>query len=371
MHIVHFIPTLMTGGAERILCDVALDQARHGNQVAVYTLYGETHLGDEMRGGGVAVCSPGGVVGGPRQRVGWLWECFRLIRRWQRMQSDVTFGWLYYGAVATLFARGSRRVVWSLHHHNPNDPGLGWRARLSVRLAAILSRDSIDVIYVSSSSATNHAARGFRGSRTVVPAGIDVAKFSSPTDAQVAAPIATLGLPEDAEIVAHVARYHPDKDQDTLLKAFRSVVEDWPKAHLLMVGRGLSGENTHLIDLIASLGLQNHVHLLGEVRQVEQYLQYSRTFVLSSKAEALPVSLLEAMAAGNVPVVTDVGVCAEVVNGLGYCVPPSDPVALSAALKLSFTESFDRSEIRTRAGGFSGKRMCAEYQKVTSDRRLL
>ena len=93
--------------------------------------------------------------------------------------------------------------------------------------------------------------------------------------------------------------------------------------------------------VVRELGLSGQVDLLGQRRDVRELLAGSDVFVLASRSEALPISILEAMAAGVPVVASAVGGVAElVVDGVtGFIVPPGDPDALSDALARLLADS--------------------------------
>ncbi len=127
-----------------------------------------------------------------------------------------------------------------------------------------------------------------------------------------------------------VGRLKAPKDFLTLIRALAALSDAEYEA--LIVGEGpdrdvVEGE-------IRLLGLENRVQLAGERDDVPELLAVSDVFVLSSRSEGLPVSVLEAMA-GELPVVaSDVGGVSElVVDGeTGLLVPPGDEAALGTAL---------------------------------------
>jgi glycosyltransferase involved in cell wall biosynthesis len=83
-----------------------------------------------------------------------------------------------------------------------------------------------------------------------------------------------------------------------------------------------------------ALGIRDRVHLLGYRDDAHRWLGTMNVFTLPSLSEGLPLSLLEAMAAGIPTVVTEVGGMPEVVQDghTGLIVPPGDPQALAKKL---------------------------------------
>jgi glycosyltransferase involved in cell wall biosynthesis len=164
-------------------------------------------------------------------------------------------------------------------------------------------------------------ARTCRSERTVViPNAVDVA----------AAPRARHGQRPPRLIT--VGRLKSPKDFPTLVRAVASLRPD-AFDELLVVGDGpdrgaLAGE-------VSSLGLDGRIRLLGERADVAALLAGADIFVLSSRSEGLPLSVIEAMAAGLPVVASAVGGLHElVVDGeTGLLVRPGDPAALAEALR--------------------------------------
>lgn len=102
------------------------------------------------------------------------------------------------------------------------------------------------------------------------------------------------------------------KDQDTLIKGFAKALKENKNQKLVILGEG--PERTKLENLINVLRLSDRVKLLGFCNDINPYLQAADGFILSSKSEALPLSLLEAALAGLVVVATNVGGIPEIVE---------------------------------------------------------
>ena len=147
------------------------------------------------------------------------------------------------------------------------------------------------------------------------------------------------GTPE----VVGVGRFAYPKDFTTLLAALR-LVEAPCHVRLAGDGPGL----TEVTSALTRNGLSQRVELLGARADVPDLLARSDVFVLSSRSEGFPVSVLEAMAAGLPVVATNVGGVAEaVVDGeTGLLVPAADAEALARALERLVADG----ELRRRLG---------------------
>jgi glycosyltransferase involved in cell wall biosynthesis len=129
-----------------------------------------------------------------------------------------------------------------------------------------------------------------------------------------------------------VARLHPVKDHETLLRAARLVSDARPDFELLLAGDG--PERERLEKLSGELRLESVVRFLGRREDVRELLAGADLFVLASRSEGISLGVLEAMAAALPVVATAVGGnCEAVVEGeTGLLVPPESPAALAEAI---------------------------------------
>ncbi len=165
------------------------------------------------------------------------------------------------------------------------------------------------------------------GRITLVRYGVDTNRFQPATPAQRACLRRRLDL-EESRVVVVVARLVPEKGFDRLLVAWPAVKAAVPSAVLVIVGDGC--ERAALIRQAEHL---SGVRFLGEQRDPLPFLQAADCFTLPSYTEGLPISLLEAMAAGLPCVVTAIGGISDAVDDeVGALVPPGDAARLSAAL---------------------------------------
>lgn len=144
-----------------------------------------------------------------------------------------------------------------------------------------------------------------------------------------------------------VARFEVQKDHGTLLEALARLDDRaWT---LDLVG---DGPRRRIVERRArELGLADRVRFLGHRDDVAELLADAQLFVLASRWEGFPRSILEAMRAGLPVVASDVGGVSESVadGDTGRVVPPEEPDALAGPLQELLSESRERARMG-RAG---------------------
>lgn len=131
---------------------------------------------------------------------------------------------------------------------------------------------------------------------------VDVDMFDE-NNFDVAAYKKDLQLAEDTKVIISVARFCDVKNHKKIVSSFYQYQLDQPKAILLLVGDGEL--KNQVATQIAELGITKKVKFLGVRPDVNKLLMCSDVFIMPSKFEGLPVSLIEAQAAGVPCVVSD------------------------------------------------------------------
>jgi glycosyltransferase involved in cell wall biosynthesis len=109
---------------------------------------------------------------------------------------------------------------------------------------------------------------------------------------------------KDDLVFIHIARHHPQKNQKLLIDSFNKLYFEG-NFHLLLIIIGSGYNKLEAIDLREKACSQ--IKFLGEKQNVGDYLLNSNAFCLTSNYEGLPISLIEALACGVVPICTPVG----------------------------------------------------------------
>jgi glycosyltransferase involved in cell wall biosynthesis len=162
--------------------------------------------------------------------------------------------------------------------------------------------------------------------------------------------------------VLAVGRLREPKDFLTLVRATAQLPAG--SARVLIVGDG--PDRAAIDHEVSRLGLRDTVELLGERADVAELLAGSDVFVLPSRSEGMPMSVLEAMAAGLPVVASAVGGVPELVRDgeTGTLVAPGDPGALAGALGALVADPAQRTRLgaaaRTRAEAEFGIEACRQ-----------
>ena len=170
-----------------------------------------------------------------------------------------------------------------------------------------------------------HARFGIRLSKlTVVDNGVDVSQLLSIPDRVVG----------EVVIFGAVGRMSAVKNQQLLVRAFALARATHPNIRLRFLGGGVA-EVPKLAELAAELGVSDVIEFCSFTHDVSQFLSEIDVFVLPSKSEGLPISLLEAIAAGLPSIATDVGGVRNVIEATsgGRVCPSDDPEAMSEAMR--------------------------------------
>lgn len=166
----------------------------------------------------------------------------------------------------------------------------------------------------------------------------------------------------DTPVLVAAGRLHPQKGFDLLVEALR-LINDTTPCRLIIMGQG--PEQDALAQLADHYGIADRIDFPGFVRNPFAIMARASVFVLSSRWEALPTVLIEAMACGAPVVATDCpsGPREILEDGRwGRLVPPANPRALAKAIQETLREP--RASSRQRAEAFTIAAATARYLEI-------
>jgi glycosyltransferase involved in cell wall biosynthesis len=255
--------------------------------------------------------------------------------------------------VFLLFVRlRNPRLLVIYTHHVDLDFAAGFLTRIYNRLHHWLSAHTSAV--VAATQNTLELLNDTRGRGFVIPYGINLALFST-----------TMSKDEQFTIL-FVGQFRPWKGVPILLQALSQV----KNARLLLVGQG--PEEQAYRTLIAELDLDVEFHISVSDDALRRLYERAHVIVLPSisRLEAFGLALIEGMAAGCVPVASDLPGVRNVVENIGFLFPMGDANHLATIL-CDLRDNPERvrqigEHVRVYATEFSQERTICEYERLFS-----
>lgn len=345
-HVLHVISGLVVGGAEMALYRLILQSRGRAYAHTVIALTPEGGMRERFVEAGIRLI----VLDVRRSPVT---EFLRLYRLMREIRPDIVQTWLYHadllGGLAARLA-GIRNVIWGIR---TTDVNVGCaRATAFVRraCAAMSRRIPHTIVCVAEAARHAHARIGYDAARMIVVGnGFDFARLAA-TPEQKNQLRAQCGFGPQDIVVGILGRFNADKDHASFVRAAGQLAGSHDRLRFLMVGKNLDQDNRDLMQWIGETGHAGRFVLLGERSDVPVCLAAMDIFCLSSRTEAFPNALGEAMAMGLPCVSTDVGDVAAVMADTGVLVPKMDPVALASGVaQLLAMAADDRALLGRRA----------------------
>ena len=313
MNIAHVVESLEVGGAEVLVATLCHWQHERGHDVAVHCLSQGGPLAKQLEQEGILVQVHAGLSNWRQVRS--LSRAFRRSRRQVIHCHNVAA--TIYGAFAGSLA--SAEAIISTRHGSISPTGKRrWLSGLAGRICDFT---------VAVGEATRRVLISEWGAKPEKIVTIRNGAAPARLGAHSAIEVGNTGF-----TAIMVARLKPPKDPATLLRAISLASRDVPDVRLWIVGDGVQAQE--LRQLASVLGITDRVSFFGARDDVGTYLANADIFVLSSLSEGVPVSLLEAMAAGRPFIVTNVGGMPEIaeISGAGMVVEAGDAPAMAQAL---------------------------------------
>jgi glycosyltransferase involved in cell wall biosynthesis len=346
MRILHLIPSLGGGGAERQLGILAAGLRDLGCEVHVGFVSGGANLSRLEAAGAHLHRIPA------RGNLDPL-LLLRLVRLILKIRPDVVQTWLTQmdvaGGLAALLTRRPWIVSERTHKvYYPRDAKHGLR-RLLGRFARTI---------VANSPGGIEYWEGVRGEKVIIPNALPLGEIAAaPRDET------DFGA---AEVLLFVGRFDPAKNLENLIDALAPVVRE-RDAVVLLCGEGpLESE---LRARIAAAGVADRIRLLGFTDRVWSLMKRADVLIAASWFEGHPNVVMEAAACGCPLVLSDIPAHRECFGQeAALFADPADPAALAAAIRQTLEDraaaSARAGRARSAASGLSVESAAAAYLRI-------
>ncbi|MEE9299465.1 MAG: glycosyltransferase family 4 protein [Acidimicrobiia bacterium] len=356
VRVTHLIHDLGPGGAEHVLVDLATVAEAAGIDMSVVSMLplGRFRYPRLLRESGVRVESLDLAAWwdprGPR----------RLRRLLAALAPEILHSHLKHAdVVAGRVARPAGILQVSTLHVVEDSVGplgawkrgiaMRWRKRTARRTIAV--SDALRDWYLAESGADPDSVVTIRNG-VPDPVGID--------REEVSAVRRELGIGDDRIVALTIAVMRPGKGHDVLLDAVKEVDDD----RLVFL---LAGDGSEAKRLWARAAGDHRIVFTGFREDVPLLFAAADLVVHPSLGDALPTSLIHALAAGLPIVASDIGGIPEIVTpGAGFLVPPGDPAALASAITRLAADEAGRRLMEKR----SRERFEEEFEAAAWARRL-
>jgi glycosyltransferase involved in cell wall biosynthesis len=318
MKVMYLIWSLGYGGAEKMVCSLALD---HGPDVEplVCCLDDEGYHAPQLKERGIQVIAL-------NKKRGFDFSVFRQLRQIIRTEGvQLVNSHLWSANLYARLLKITCNVPLVAVEHNVDM----WKKWYHFAIDRVLAARADAYIYVSQAVSNFYRENvpATQSRRRVIYNGIELAPYRETGDNRRAI-LDHFNADNDAFLLINIGRLVEAKNQAELVRVTRALVDKGHDVYTLIVGDGpLRGELEREIN---AAGMQDRFWLTGNRDDVPLLLKGCDLFVLTSGWEGLPLVVLETMSAGTLPVFYDVGGTAEIVrDGLdGFKIPAGDTQAM-------------------------------------------
>ncbi len=323
-HIVHILTSLRTGGAETLTVNLLKTFDKHKYEYSLITLYSpeeDNYLMRQLRLSNIPYYHLGKQIGfSPRNSL--------LLRNlFKELKPNLIHSHMYTIKYVLLSYIGSHLPPWIHTLHTVTRSELTFFER---KISFLLYRlhKVIPVAVSESVQQSFNETYGIKGIK-VIKNGVAIPEIETNERDEFRE---RFNIKRDDFVITSVARLAPPKTPLLLVDAFAVVRNKIRNCFLFIVGDGPL--MPVLKRMVTQLNLVDSVLFTGLVNNPFPYLMASDLFIFSSAEEGLPLSLLEAMAAGLPVVASKVGGIPEVIKEgyNGYLVPPNNMSALAEAV---------------------------------------
>jgi glycosyltransferase involved in cell wall biosynthesis len=321
--VLFVLPSLGTGGSERVVYNLCLNAAPHF--IPVVAAFRDGALRQEMQNSGIAchvLDRRGGID------ISLIFKLRKIIaNNGVRLVNSHHFVSLFYAFWA---ARTMRLPVMHTEHSKWEMEALSpfWNRCYRFFLK------NIQMVNAVSAAAFQHLQKEYglgESKAAYIPNGIDMKLFRPQGGAGLRA---SMGIKETDLVIGTVGNLRPEKNQALLIRA-AGLLKEWGfSSRIVVVGDGPC--RAELEELAVSQGVKEEVKFLGTRTDAASLYAMFDVYSLSSRYEGMPLTVLEAMSAG-VPVIGTkvLGIAEVIIHGEnGLLVPDNDVAHLAAAIAL-------------------------------------
>jgi glycosyltransferase involved in cell wall biosynthesis len=338
---IHIISNLNAGGAEIMLSRLVIHEKKNNSNILIISLTDIGSIGEVLTKNDIAVISLDikNFIDLPK-------AFYKLFKIFNNNSKCTLYTWMYHAnLIGGLAAKLNRikSINWGIHSVSIPNSFFSLSFWL-VRLCSILSYYiPNNIIYCAHSSKIYHENFLFycKDKGIVINNGFDFSQYSKNYNIRFNTRT-EIQVNNDTILIGLVARFDPLKDLKNFIKSsFIAINSCNKKLKFIIIGHGNNWNNTDLTKWIFAYNLESNYILIDHTDKIIDYYDALDIFCISSRSEAFPNVLIEAMAMSLPCVVTDVGDNALILPRSNYVVQPNNSSLLGKALVEMCNLSFE------------------------------
>ena len=315
--VLHIIPSLGQGGAERQLVELVKNNKSH----AICQLISGGVYEKELKKNKIIIFDLK-----LKKSIFDIFGFYRLYKIIKYYKPDIINTWMYHSCLLEVVLRkiifNNIPLVWGLRCSNMKTSYYSRILKIVINGCKYFSNTPNIIINNSVAGMDFHKNIGFKNNSTVIFNGINTKKFS--LNKKFRNEFRNkYNITKDAKVLLCVGRVDPMKDHNTLLDAFTKIKKIFPSTILILAGLGTE-----------KLNQTNGLISLGACQNID-HIYSACDIIISSSAfgEGFSNAIAEGMSSSLIPIATDVGDAKHIVGNTGKIINPKNVIELYNAIK--------------------------------------
>ena len=318
MKIVHLISGLNSGGAEKTLYKLVINDKKN------------EHIVISLKNGGIFKnkFEQNKIINFSlnfKFNIFLIYEFFKLINLIKSLQPDLIQSWMYYSNFITIFIRLFYKVdiFWNIRasFYKKFYPFI---SRIIIYFSALNSHFiPKKIIYCSNESIVNHEKIFYSNKKSIlIPNGFSVFKKISFNKNLLN--LKKFNFDKNNIIFSMIARFDPHKNHNELVKKFETIIKQNNKVILLLVGSNISSKDNFLYQFIQKRKLSKNIILFDHIDNLDNLYSIIDFHILLSFSESFPNVIAETMSRGIPNISSNVGHASNIIDKHGWIIENND-----------------------------------------------
>lgn len=328
--ILHIISGTAIGGAERTLFNILNSDLADKHQMFVISLTSEEEFGRRINSLNIPIYYLN-IKRGNFDIV----AIFKLIKIVKKIKPNIIQGWMHFGNLVSLFIHiflfdRSLKLFWNIRQ---SFYGIKIEKNLNkivIYLCAIFSKIPNKIIYNSTLSLKQHNSFGFNNNNGIIILNGFDTNYWKPNENKKLSIKKSMNFIEDNFVVGYVGRDDLFKDINTLINAIEIIAQLNLKIKFVLMGNNLDLKNHKFKKILDNW--PSSIRLLGSGIDSHEIMPIFDLLVLTSKSEAFPNVIGEAMSMAIPCISSDVGETSNLIKDSGWIFSVGDSKNLSETI---------------------------------------